>query len=608
MIFNLDILLVLIVLGLAVLLFVTEWVAADVTALLILVVIGLMGLVPSNELFNGFASNSVIALLAVMILGAGLDRTGVMTRAARLILRLAGDTERRLILALSAVSGGISGFMQNPAVTALFLPVASQISARTGFPLSRLLLPMAACIIAGGTMTMVGNSPMILLNDLIESTNRNLTQGEKTLEILPLFDVFPIGLALLVTTLLYFYFFGYKRLPNLKYNGAAVPRTTEAYFERLYGMSGEVVELRVYNDSAIVGKTIGEVEALIDAPIFLAMKLGDERRLAPPADEIIAAGTVLAVIGTTEQIEGFAAQHGLGVLPGHHHLGSLFDPAAAGVSEAVLPPNSSFIGQSAFGVRLRKRYGMNLLAIQRAGQTLRDNVRNLAMQSGDTLIFHSSWEDLSDHVADRDFVVITDYPKEERRPRKQNIAITFFIGSFLLALIGHVSLPIALMAGAVGMLATGVLSMDEAYRAINWKTIFTLACLMPLSIAIEQTGTAAWIAGSFALHFSGTPIWLLALIVAIVTTIATAIMSQVGATVLMVPLAINLALVSKANPAEFALIAALSASNNFLTINNPVISMIIGPGSYNRADLWRVGMPLTIAYVVVSVSMVKLWF
>jgi di/tricarboxylate transporter len=608
LVFNLDMLLVLAVLLLAMVLFVTEWVAVDVASLLILVVLGLMGLVPPNQLFSGFASNSVMAILAVMILGAGLDRTGVLAHAATLILKIAGDTERRLILALSAVAGATSGFMQNPAVTALFLPVASQISARTGYPLSRLLLPMAACIVTGGTMTMVGNSPMILLNDLIESTNRNLAQGEQTLATLPIFFVFPVGLALLLASLLYFYFVGIKRLPNLEYAGAAVPRTTEAYFERLYETRGEVIELRVYGDSMVVGKTIGEIEALPGAPIFLAMKSGIDSRLAPPADELIQAGVVLAVIGTPEGIEQFAAEHGLGVLPGKHHLGALFDPLAAGVSEAVLPPNSSFISHSAFAVRLRKRYGMNLLAIQRAGATIRENVRNLPMQSGDTLIFHSSWEDLSDHIAERDFVVITDYPKDERRPRKQGVALIFFVGAFLLALMGHIPLPVALMAGAVGMLATRVLTMEEAYRAINWKTIFSLACLIPLSIAIEQTGTAAWIASALSGNVGAMPVVLLQLLLAIVTTLIASIMSQVGATVLMVPLAINMALAVGANPAQFAVIAALAASNNFFTANNPVIGMIIGPGSYKKADLIKVGLPLSAIYVVVSVLMVRLWF
>jgi di/tricarboxylate transporter len=608
LVLNLDMLLVLAILALTVWLFVSEWWPGDVAALLLLVLIGLMGLVPLNQLFSGFASNAVMSIMAVMILGAGLDRTGLMTRAADLILHLAGDTERRLVLALSAVAGTISGFMQNPAVVALFLPVASQIAARTGFPLSRLLLPMAACIVLGGTMTTVGNSPMILLNDLIESTNKNLPQGAQTLANLPLFAVLPVGLALLISGLLYFYFFGLKRLPTNETSESVTPRTTEAYFERLYGRSGERYELRVYPDSSIAGFSIAEAESVADAPLLLALKTDEETRLAPPADTRITEGCVLTVLGDAEQVERFAQQQGMGVLPGHHHTGDLFDSQVAGVSEAVLPPNSSWIGQNAQELRLRKRYGMSLLAIQRNNAVLSEQVRTIKLQSGDTLIFHCSWKDLNEHLSQRDFVVITDYPKEPQRLQKQGVATVFFIGAFLLGLFAHVPLPIALFAGAVGMLATGVLSIEEAYRAINWKTIFSLACLIPLSIAIDQTGTAAWIAGWGAKLLGSLGSIPLQLILVLLATLAAMAMGQVGATVLMVPIAINTALAVDADPKVFALVVSLGASNNFITNSNPVIAMITGPGNYQSKDLMQVTWPLSLLFIAVSIVLVNLVF
>ncbi len=596
------------VLALTVCLFVSEWVSVDVAAMLLLVVLGLTGLVPLTQLFSGFASNAVMSILAVMILGAGLERTGLMGRAADFILRLAGDTERRLVLAISAVSGVVSGFMQNPAVMALFLPVASRIAARTGFPLGHLLLPMATCIVLGGTMTTIGNSPMILLGDLIESTNKNLPQGAQVLTTLKLFSVFPIGAALLLSGLLYFYFFGLKKLPSEDAEESVTPRTTEAYFEHLYGITGELVELRVYPDSKIVGLSLGEAEQLPEAPLFLALKRGEATRLAPPMDELVEAGCVFAVIGPVAQIESFAAASGLGVLPGKHHLGALFDPIAAGVSEAVLPPSSGWLGKTAMELRIRRRYGMNLLALIRAGVTIREQVRSLPFQSGDTLIFHSNWQELNDHASERDFIVITDYPKDERRPHKQGMALFFFIGAFTLAFAGHVSLPIALMAGATGMLVTGVLSTEEAYRAINWKTIFSLACLIPISIAIDQTGTAGWMAAQVAKHVGSVGAVPLQIALAVLTTIAALSMGQVGSTVLMVPIAINIALAVNANPAQFALIVSLAASNNFLTASNPVIAMIEGPGGYQKRDLLRVGLPITIMFIVISVAMVNALF
>jgi Na+/H+ antiporter NhaD/arsenite permease-like protein len=175
--------------------------------------LGIANLVPVDQLFSGFAGDAVIAIMATMILGAGLDRTGVLSHAASFMLRWANGEERRLLLILCGLTGLLSAFMQNPALTALFLPVAARISSRTGIPLSRLLMPMACCIILGGTLTMVGNSPTILLNDLIGSVNRNLPSGADTLPTFSMFAVAPIGLVLLTAGLIYFTVFWDKLLP-----------------------------------------------------------------------------------------------------------------------------------------------------------------------------------------------------------------------------------------------------------------------------------------------------------------------------------------------------------------------------------------------------------
>jgi di/tricarboxylate transporter len=274
----------------------------------------------------------------------------------------------------------------------------------------------------------------------------------------------------------------------------------------------------------------------------------------------------------------------------------------------VLPPTSKFIGKSSLQLRLRRRYGMNILAIHRAGQTLHEHPRKVALQAGDTLIFHSSWADLTDHAEEREFIVITDYPKEEQRPQKQGMALLFFIGAFALALFGNFPIALALCAGAVGMLVTEVLSMDEAYRAINWKTLCTLAALIPLSLAMEQTGTTAWLAQVVTNAIGNWPHWVLQALIALAATLAALVMSQVGATVLMVPMAVNIALAVQANPTEFALLAALGASNNFFTSGNPVISMISGPGGYRTADFVRICLPLSLLFIVLSLVMVRLLF
>lgn len=607
---NSDMLLVLGLVGFTLLMFMLDWLRTDVVALLILVVLGITRLVPGELLFTGFAGNAVIAIMATMIMGAGLDRTGVLGGAASFILRLSRGDERRLLLTLCTVTGLISAMMQNPAVAALFLPVVSRISTRTGVPISRLLLPMACCIILGGTMTMVGNSPQILLNDLILAVNRNLPSGADTLQPIGLFSATPIGLALWLAGLGYFYRYWPRVQPQREDEGLAVnPATTEGYFEQVYGIAGELRELTVLDASDLVGKRVGEIEATPGIPLILAYRSGEEKRLAPHADQIVHSGCVLGVLGQHGAIQSFAEQHNLSVAPGLEHFAALFQPVRAGVSEAVVPPTSRFIGQTVAELRLRKRFGVSVLALGRGGKIFRQDMRTKTVRAGDTLALHGAWQDVSDAAEDRDFVVVTDYPKaQDQHPQRLRFAVFFFALALVLALVSDLPLPLALMVGAVGMLLTRVLNMEEALHAINWKTIFVMAALIPLGWAMDATGTAAWIAQETLAYLGDVPLWLLQLAVAVLTSLFAMVMSNVGATVVMVPMAVNIALAANGNPTEFALIVALSASNSFISTANPVLSLIAGPANYQPRDLLRAGVPLSLLFIVVMLVMVNLVF
>jgi di/tricarboxylate transporter len=600
-----DMALVLGILCLTVVLFVREWVSADVAALVILVVLGLTQLVPVERLFDGFASNAVMSILAVMVLGAGLDRTGVMGHAASLVLKLSQGREKALVVALSLVAGSTSAFMQNPAVVALFLPVASRIAARTGYPLSHLLMPMGFCVVLGGSMSMVGSSPMILLNDLLLAANRNLPSGAESLRALPLFAVLPLGLALFLTGIAYFRFYGSKILTSQTDRLPVTPGTTESYFEQVYGIRGEVFELTVEAGSALIGQSIQEAETLSGAPLILAIKDNQGVRVAPAGDQLLSQSTVIGALGPPETVERFAREHGLALAPHLRQLEEAFNPARSGISEAVIPPGSRFVGKTVGELRLRKRYGISPLALTRGEEVYREDIRRIEVKPGDCLVFHGGWPELAEHAHEKDFVVVTDYPQDEQRPHKLWFAVTFFAIGFTLALVGHLPLPVALLSGAVGMLLTGVISMDEAYKAISWKSIFVLACLIPLGNAVDASGTAAWISQEAFVYLGGWPIWLLQLAIALLTAMAAMAISQVGAAVLMVPMAINLALAANASPLQFALIAALGASNNFLTASNPVNSLISGPGGYRAREFLRIGLPLTLLFAVVSVLMVN---
>lgn len=603
-----DMMLVLLVMSAAVGLFVSELVRVDVAAILIMVAIGLLGLVPATDLFNGFASNAVLSIIAVMILGAGLDRTGVMSVVAAWILRFGGKTEQRIVPLLCASVGPISAFMQNVAAVALFMPVTSRIAARTKIPLSHLLMPMGFCTILGGTLTMVGSSPLILLNDLIENANQSLPPGVEVLPHLHLFDVMPVGLALLASGILYFFFFGRFLLPKTPEKQAGAPSRTRTYFADVYGIKGDIFELLVTVDSPLVGMKIGDAEKLEGAPILLAIRNTEEPRLAPPSDEMIWVGTILGVMGTREVVGRFAIDYQCRVQPRLKTFGGLFNSSRAGISEVVIPPGSRLVGQTINQARLRKRYGISVLAINRRGKVVTRGIRDIELETGDCLVSHSTWQDLSVVSRERDFIVATEIPKEEQRPQKVGFALGFFALAMLMIIFSDYRLSIPLLVGAMGMILSGVLSIDEAYGAVSWKTVFLLASLIPLGQAMERTGTAAWIAQELMRTLGDVPELGIQVALALLATVFSLLMSNVGATTILVPIAVSIAVTAGANPLMYALIVALSASNVFILPTHQVNALIMGPGGYRVADFVRTGSGISVIFIIVMLAVVNWLF
>jgi len=605
---NGDMMLVLVVLSATIGLFVSELVRVDIAAILVMVVIGLLGLVPANELFDGFASNAVLSIIAVMILGAGLDRTGVMTVVAAYILKVGGKTATRIVPLVSGTVGVISGMMQNVGATALFMPVMSRISNRTHIPLSRLLMPMGFCAILGGTLTMVGSSPLILLNDLIENANQSLPPGVETLETFDLFDVTLIGLALLTSGILYFLLGGKYLLPEPKEKATGAPSRTKSYFADVYGIKGDVFELLVTVDSPLVGMKISDAEKMDGAPMLLAIRNTEEPRLAPPSDEMIWVGTILGVMGKRDEVGRYALAMQCRVQPRLRTFGGLFNPSRAGISEVVIPPGSRLVGQSVGETRLRKRYGISVLAINRRGEILVEDIRDMPLETGDCLVSHSTWQDLSVVSKERDFIVATDIPKEEQRPHKVAHALVFFAISISMIIFTDFRLSISLLVGAMGMVLSGVLNMDEAYGAVSWKTVFLLASLIPLGGAMERTGTAAWIAQEIMIILGDVPEIAIQIALAVMATIFSLVMSNVGATTILVPISVSIALATGADPTMYALIVALSTSNAFILPTHQVNALIMGPGGYRVADFIRAGSGMSIIFIVVMLTMVNLLF
>ncbi len=605
-------------------LFAFEVVDVDVAAVSIMVLLGLttlfaplmgiqQGLVDTNLLFNGFASNAVISIIAVMIIGAGLDKTGLMSKVAAYILQVGGTSESRIIPIVSGTVGIISSFMQNVGAAALFLPVVSRISARSGLPMSRLLMPMGFTAILGGTVTMVGSSPLILLNDLILTSNRALPiyQQMRTFD---LFAVTPVGLALVATGIIYFVLAGKFVLPKASSEATAAVTGSSKYLEEVYGVNYMLFEVNVPADSPLVGQVLNDIESINKIRVIAVKAAGAGMRASRgdiSRDVDIGPDSALGVLCSPEHLKDFVDKYGLTIQKGLRVFSEVLSSAQAGIAEIVIPPGSALIGKSALDVWMRKTYGLAMVALHRDGETMMEgeHIREIPLEAGDTILAHTTWRALAHLERDRNFVIVTsEYPREETRPNKVGWATFFFSLALFMVLFTDLRLSVALMTGAVGMVISGVLKIEEAYESVSWSTVFLLASLIPLGLAVETSGTAKWIAEQTLLVVGEMPIWVIQSAVALLATFFTLVMSNVGATVLLVPLAVNIAIGAGANPAVFALTVAIATSNSFLIPTHQVNALIQGPGGYRVPDFMKAGGIMSILFVVVMLIMMNIVF
>lgn len=593
-----DMVLVLVILAGAIALFVSEIVRIDVAAILIMVVVGLTGLVPTADVFAGFASNAVISIIAVMILGAALDRVGIMRSVAAGILRIAGTTERRVGASISGAVGLISAFMQNIGAAALFLPVVERVGERTGIAVSRLLMPMGFTAILGGTLTLVASGPLILLNDLLASSANALD-----VEITPygLFAPLPIGLALLGAGMLVFAVGGRWLLPAR--GGSARPREVLDVIGR-YGLGADHQVVGVPPTSALAGRTVEDVEADHDGVLLVAFRTHGEATIAPPRDAIVPAGAVLALRGSRDAVDELIASYALEPAA-DPDLAAVLVGADRQTAEMVVRPGGGADGAKVRDLRLRAERRLTLLGVHHRGEVVTSGLRERQLRGGDVLVLSGAFDDLR-AATDQDLVLLDETLQEPPRRAKQPFALAAFVVAIGLVLFTSLQLSLALMVGAVIVLLSGVLTADEAYRSVSWKTVFLLAALIPLGQAVEDTGTAAWLAEGVVGASAGLPIWAILLVVGVLGTGFTLVVSNVGATVLLVPLAANVAVGVGADPAMFGLMVAIAASNAFLLPTHQVNALLMGPGGYRVRDFLRAGSVMSVVFLLVATPMVLL--
>ena len=592
-----EMMMVMAMIGIAIFLFIVEWIRVDMVAILMTVSLPLLHLVTPKEAFSGFSSNAVISIIAVIIIGAGLDKTGLINRLVAPVLKVAGQSSSRVIIAMGATVAGISSFMQNIGAAALFLPAIKRVSKAMNISLSRMLMPIGFCAILGGTITLVGCSPLILLNDLIAPFK---------LKPFNLFDVTPIGLALVGSGISFFIFFGRLVLPKGEVDSQTGDSPVPENPSELLGVPFELKtpsNFTDFKDPLTVKHIRDEFQVNV---VALAGRDGIKQLSLIPDTEI-RSDNHLVVYGTEKNVKELAKKEGFQIKDQLEVFKNEMSASMAGTTEAVVAPRSELIGKTLRQAHFWEQFQVNPLALYRSDKVFYNGLSDIALRSGDSILLHGTWDRFNILQEQHNFIFTTPVG-ESLKPEKAYVA-GFWLAVALTMIIGFkIQLSVCLLTGAFGMIVCKVLTIDEAYQAVDWRTVFLLAGLIPLGIATEKTGTASWIAHA-VLNLIGTvPPVVLLTVIAVLTTGFTLVISNVGATVLLVPLVVNMAMAAGTDPRMAALVVGIATSNSFMLPTHQVNALYMGPGRYRSIDFMKAGGLMSVLFVIVLILMLSLFY
>lgn len=579
------------VLAVAVVLFSTEWISADVVGLGILITLVLTGLLTPDEAFAGFGSDTVVMFLGLLILTAALLRTGVVATTGRAILRHGGKDPDRLLVMIVLAVALLSAFISNTAAAAFFLPIAVGIAGRAGVSPSKFLLPLAFGAIVTSSVSLISTSTNIVISGLIQQYG---------LPPMGMFELAPVGIPISIVGLAYILTLGRRLLPARAEQGAAADA---------FGLGPYLTEVLVLPGSKLIGKTLAESGLGRDLDLtVLRLLRGKSLDATPDAATRLEPGDVLLVEGKREEILKVKDTAGIEIRPDV----TLSDPGVPStelhLAEAIVPPTSPLIGRSLKGYRFRERHGLQVLAIHRHDQTLYTRLGELWLRLGDVLLLQGSRERIAE-LQDRRILQVMG-SVEDVRPnvRRARLAVTIFVGALVVATFRILPLPVAVLTGAVLAFLTRCITPEEAYREVEWKAVILVASMLALGAAMESTGAARFLAGE-AVSLLGTTSPAALLTVFFVLTVAlTQPMSNQAAAVVVLPIAIQTALQLGLNPRTFAMMIAVAASCSYLTPLEPACLMVYGPGRYRFTDFVRVGALLTLLIYLVAILLVpRVW-
>lgn len=582
-----NILVLTVVVG-AMALFVTEKLRVDVVALLVLVILVVLRLIKPEQALSGFANPATATVAAMFVLSAGLARTGLVDWLGRSINKIAGKSPIQLLLILCITIALISAFVVNTATVAIFIPVTIVLANARRISPSRMLIPLSYASQFGGVCTVIGTSTNILVNSIAVSNG---------LAGFDMFEFAPLGLIMLAVGVIYL----------VVVSGWLLPRRKGEYQQLdKYRLVEYVIELRVTGKSSLVNKTWERQKPKDLKEIDLIKIIRNDKAMWRPLKTVIRENDILLLYGNAEKLIKMKENYDLVTTDARvrdKHMSS----EDYKLIEALIPPRSVIEGRTLSSSSFNRRFGCTVLAIQRRGKVIRDRLSDIRFDGGDTLLLQCDSKEMKRILKSDDLIVTNELTDLHVRKNRSFIALSIMIVVVVLAAFKILPIMIAALVGAVGMVVTRCLSIEEAYKAIDWKVIFLLGGILPLGMALQQTGTASLLANSIMQPLVKLgPIYILAAFY-LITAIMTETMSNNAAAILLAPIALSIAMILGVSPRPFLIAITFAASTSFATpIGYQTNTMIYAPGGYRFLDFTKVGVPLNILFWITAVLLIPL--
>ncbi len=574
----------------ALVLFSIDKIPVDVTALGLLLFLIISGLLPAEQAFAGFGSDVVVMMLGLLILVAALTRTGVTDIVGRVLLNRSKASEQELLIAVMAIAALVGAFMSNTTATAFFLPIVITMARRMKISPARFLMPLAFASIMVSSISLISTSTNIVVSGLMQDLG---------LAPISMFELAPVGIPIATVGISYMALLGRRLIPD------RIPHEEiEQINTRLY-----LTEILIPADSPLVGKTLREAALGAEMDLQVLRIVRDStRHVLPRASTRLEKQDVLLVEGSRQSILDVKEEAGVRVTADADFPGEEIDVGEIGLTEVMVLPNSPLVGRTLQGLNFRVRYRLQVLAINRQGETLTRKMSRIRLQVGDVLVVQGR-EGRIDALERQNLFRRLNLPEVSlKRRHRAPIALAIFGGAVLAATFNLLSLPVAMLLGAVLAFATRCITPEEAYNQVRWQVLMLIASMLGLGAAMELTGTAAFLADQIVSLVGASGVfWLLSAFFGL-TVLLTQPMSNQAAAAVVLPVAVRTAEQLGLNPRSFAMMVALAASCSYLTPLEPACLLVYGPGRYRFLDFLKVGaLPTVLIYILCVLLVPVFW-